>query len=187
MAGPLQGILFLESEGRGWTESYWMAAPDYPTAITNLDALSGLRMGMSPNTVELKSLRVSDVTIKGDAVHVTPTTPAGTYAGADTADPDFAILVLETAGPPLRNVRYVRGVPIPILTFDPLTYVPGVTAFVSAFNAWSNNLLTLTKHCKRTAGPTFTLSAITAVQIERATLRKAGRPFGQRPGRRVRA
>jgi hypothetical protein len=189
MPGPIQGLIFIESSGSGWVESYWMQATDYTTALNDLDAVCSNRVGLSPVGVKFVNLRVSDVTVRGDSLSKVPTGTAGTFATGTPVDPDIALRIKQQAGPPARSTRYLRGMPDVVFTFNPITYVPGHVTFTANLANYFAYLSSKTQHVHRTAGtpPVYTTSAWTVFVANGATIRKAGRPFGLPVGRRVRA
>ena len=190
MPGPFVGNLFLSCENRGWTETYYPVAADHESAMTDMQGICTARQAMSLSDVIVSHIRVSDLTVRGDAFNKAPVTPNGTYTedGASTIDPNIAILFESVSDDFLHHSHmYIRGIPFSVFTTHPLTYLAGTApvAWRAARTAYIAAVLAAVHMVQRHAGPTYTTSPMASFTDVRATIRKAGRPFGLQPGRRV--
>lgn len=185
---------FFEMNATGWTETYVQEAADEATAQAGLLRLVPTRMDLSPDIVKLKALRISQSGMPRDSilVPVPSTMTAGRFgdfnATGDNCDmPDLAMLVEYRNGSRYKNRKFLRGLPDVIAHNGELVWTN--TAFNDAWLVFSARLSHASESWRvRTKNPAggFQHQPITDVNRVRLTLRRVGRPFGLRVGRRKR-
>lgn len=194
MAPQFKGILKYQCLEAGWSETYWLRGPDGGTAGAQLQNINGGRMGLSRSDVSMVDAVVVDAANPRVAYH--PDISAGgwqltgTYAvGGITVTPDLAILVRAfSADDSMRTRWFVRGFPSdqfgagaggPDATF---TYQ---VSYLTALLVYRNSLALNAVMVHRTGPQAFTSQAIARTgQSTAAHVRRAGRPFNLRRGRR---
>lgn len=189
MAGPYRGQILFNTPDAGWSETYYLPGANIASAISALQTINTARLGLSPSKVTAYALRVVDVTTPRLANLVNPTTLTGTWAadGATPVDPSIAVLArMNSADGLTRSRHFLRGLGQSALSdLDPLTF-SFTGAYATALTNWVNAVIANANLGVRTAPHTYTLKAINAISTAPlATIRKAGRPFGQRRGRRT--
>jgi hypothetical protein len=190
MAGPFVGQVFCQCQGFGWTETYYPNGVAYDDAFLAMENINKARAPLSLVDVKFIGIRVSDMTVRGDALSGGAAYPAGTYTyvGAKTVCPDIGVVVLTTSVTRTRrSARYLRGLPDTILTTAPLgfDYAGADPAWQTAMQAYLAAVQEQSQMVVRHPGPIFETFVIGNVQPEDATIRKAGRPFDLPVGRRV--
>jgi hypothetical protein len=191
MAGPFKGTLFINTADAGWTETYYINAASLAAASTALGNILTPRQGVSRSEVKFPVGRIVDLSAPRTSLLLTVVAPAGTWAGADlsTVDPALAILVrMGSADGLTRSRHFLRGIPslqINGAATDPITWGP-TAGYTTALNAWIAAVQANAVLAKKTAPLTYTTKAITNMAISTVgTIRRAGRPFGLRRGRRL--
>ena len=189
MSVTAKATVFLEdSSGAGWSESFYSVDADLDTIRTNLESLVPLLMAMRPPSVSATWARVSDVTVKGDALIAGLTYPvAGTYVmGSDVTqvEPGAGLLVQLFSSAVAKGRWFLRGLPSEVM--DGRDYTPGA-AFSTAFDAVSGFLVGGTwviRTKNPSPPPDFNYPVIMNMAVIRGTTRRVGRPFGLPRGRR---
>lgn len=185
--------IILEMADAGWSENYFISAANHAAAITALQPIVTARMGLSRSDVKVKILRVSDVAIKGDSFLANPTTAAGTYAeaGGESISPDVALQVnFFSADHTAWTHIYVRGLSNDYLNtlegFSVLAVPPA--AFTAALTAYQNAVKAGASLYTKKPNPPGDKHAVGIDSFgfrSSCPIRKAGRPFRLRRGRRV--
>lgn len=197
MAGQFwQGVCFRDLPDAGWVSVYYPIAADYSTALSLLDGINTLEMALVPGNVLSTFIRVSDLEVKGDSAFQTPTQGNGTYTTGTpgTVDPATALQIRMIGGPLRRASRYLRGLPDTLYNaVDRASFTPDGT-WATNYGAWKTGLMANFQLVrKKLPGPTFTATPITGASdflngsTYLTTIRRAGRPFGLRRGRRLSA
>ena len=195
MAGPYKAMILLNTADAGWSETHWIPGASLTTAQANAQTICTARLALALSTVKCFGIRVVDVTTPRLGYIFSSTTPQGTYNPTGTwttVEPNLAVLVRLNAADGLTKARhYLRGVPnnqMPALTalgWDPLAW--GYTSdFTTNLTAYINALIANAQLRSRIGGGAPVYKAISAGSYgSQAVLRKAGRPFAQRRGRRL--
>lgn len=189
--GIYRGQILFETADAGWSETYFFNVADLSTAFGNLNNVAIARAPLSPAAVKLPAIRVSDVTQPRLAELGNPTPSQGGYTTVTTVvDPAISMMAREISTDFLtRSRHYLRGLPTDQLfggASDPILWAP-TGPWTTAFNTWASvvgsssvlgvrNPVTKTYTTKPMNDPTQTLLAV---------IRRAGRPFGLRRGRRL--
>ncbi len=188
-----RGNILMGTGDAGWSENYYLSFANYTDAMAALQSICTARMALSTNEVKVRVLRISDVAVKGDSYLQPATTPAGTYvaAGVNIQDPAVALQVnAYNATHTAWTHWFVRGLPLdqlksgePFSLKDAANLVAPWPANLTAYKtAVMNNAVLYSKK----PGPGFTAFAIsTTGHNQFLVIRKPGRPFGLRRGRRV--
>lgn len=184
-----QGVAGFNCAGTGWSEVYYLSFTDYTTAMTALQSIITARMALSFSDVTCYFVRVSDVTIRGDALIALPTTPAGTRptgTGGATMDTSLCLACRQDTADNLTRVRhYVRGLYSLDVTMAPTPLWTPVAGTITALTNYQNAVVTnCVAWVNRTAKPPVTKSFSTSTHKSYLSIRKAGRPFGLQVGRR---
>lgn len=190
MAGPYRGQILLQTADAGWSETHYLPGASLGSAQTALQSIATARMGMCRPTVTCFGLRVVDVTTPRLGSIFNSTTTTGTYTAdvVPTVDPAIAIMIrLASADGLTRSRHYCRGIPQSwLIDGDPLSLIAFAGAFATAVNAYTAAVIANANLGVKTAPHTYTLKAIqTAAMAANPLIRRAGRPFALRRGRRL--
>jgi len=185
MPGPMVGTCFFTHGLNGWTEVYPLLAGGYAEASVSLGSILAARQDLLTSEVVNVFNRVSDITVRGDS-KIVAGQGAGDYVPVSgDLSPDPVVLKLrQEAGPPLRSIRYLHGVPEEVIEngiYAPtLVFENAMTAYIAAVLAGAGIL-------KKDAGPPVTYSVVEIAEaaVVGVWARKVGRPFGLHRGRRV--
>jgi hypothetical protein len=205
MAGPFQAVFFrtLSDPGppvlnTGWSEIWYPKGADLTTATNNAKLIHTAVSNLQANSVKYSAIRLSDMSIKGDMTPVAPAETAGTYQGGGpppvgVCDPDVSLRFrVIGSDPTVHGTRPIRGLPVTLITH--LTQLLITTD--NEFSIGLANLLTVcttnAQFVRKLGGipPQFKITDIATavypnVGSPKATgLRRTGRPFGLRRGRR---
>lgn len=188
-----KGQILLGTGDAGWSETYHIDAGSHAAAMTALDSICTARMGMSRSDVTVRVLRVSDEAIKGDSFLQAATTSAGGYTGAGTFtfDPAVALLVTGYSGDHTAWTHwFVRGLPSDVVSNQEPFKLAGTppASWTTAFNSYKAALVANAKLKTKKPNPPGTVHTIAIATTGFGlflVIRKAGRPFGLRHGRRV--
>jgi hypothetical protein len=192
MAAVFKGTLIYNIPGSGWSETHWLKGPDLGTAAPQLQAINDAGQAMRNSDVKLDLARIVDAS--NPRLSILPDTTAwataGTYVPTSvTADVDLAILFREfEATNNIRSRIFFRGFPSTQFgtAIDRDANLAFTTDFVTLMTAYKNAIIANAQLAKRTAPHAFTLFNVSSVvQSTRAHLRRAGRPFEVRRGRRL--
>jgi hypothetical protein len=174
----------------GWTEPWYISAGDYAAAKAAMEAVIPNRMGCATANTFLRALRVSDVTLRGDAlIAVYGDGHPGTIDPTAHADagPFDAVLVRKDTDPPIHHgFMYMRGWPEDVFVGRQIKANGFV--MVGAGPSFFNSILAGTFHFRHlpvgqpVANATY--PAITELTAIRRVSRRVGRPFDQLRGRR---
>lgn len=125
MPGPFRGTMFFEDGIQGWSETHWYtgALTDYSVILGFLQDLAIQRARLLSESARISYLRVSDDSVRGDALVTTISLSGSAVGGKLTVPPPGAppwnsILLRKQAGALYHGMEHLRGVPIGILT-DP--------------------------------------------------------------------
>lgn len=192
MAGPYKGTLFLATKDAGWTETYYHAVASLASAQTALQNIITPRLALARiGDVTILVARVVDMSAPRTAILFTPTSTAGTWSGADlsTVDPALALLTrMNSADGLTRSRHFLRGIPSAQLSgsaSDPITWAM-TAGFITAFNAWITAVIANAVLAVRKPPAPIVTKAISAINASAlGTIRRAGRPFVLRRGRRM--
>lgn len=195
---PFEGVgtLFFQDTksqpAAGWSETYWLTGTDYSMAESNLSQIATARYALLTDSIDWIGGRVSDRTVRGDALVLVPPgiggVQPGTFGGvgAPSTSPWTAILLRLEATPMYHASRFLHGVPANQISGE--AYLP-TTAFETALTAYSNALIAnarLRVRDKTVPPPRpFVYRTITSVHDLRLAKRDIGRPFGLSHGRRL--
>lgn len=194
MGVQLKGTLFYQAGSSGWTETHWLVATDMPTATLNLKSINNAGMAMRRPDVTLLSARIVDAANPRTSIlpDITSWVTVGTYTapGVVTADVDLSIMWREFSADNLTRSRvFFRGFPTDQFGssgIDKDGNFNFTVAFAALFTAWQTAIVNNALLVHRTAPHVFTSKAINqVVQSTQAHLRRAGRPFFLRRGRRL--
>jgi hypothetical protein len=191
MAGPFKCQIFLQTADAGWTETYYAATANLAAAQTNINNLLPLRMALSRTEVTNSALRVSDMSNPRTAILSTYAAIHGTYSATSlsTVDPAIALMVrMFTIGGTQRSRHFLRGIPSDQLVgsaTDPLTWSFGTT-YNGLLNSYIGQVTPNFVLVKKTGPGVFATTAISSMAASLVgTIRRAGRPFVLRRGRRL--
>lgn len=190
-----KGTIFFTCLEAGWTENYWLQGPDMNTAISQLDQILLARVALSNSQVVTQALRVVDA--GNPRVSALPVIPAGgdagTWTGAPgttTISPDISYLCRGYDATGLRRTRtFIRGVPN-----DQAAGGSGGPDFLFTFTApyvtlqgtYQNTVKSNALMVHKTAPHTFSSVPFDHFAMSTAAhIRRAGRPFNLRRGRRL--
>jgi hypothetical protein len=189
------GLAFRNTADAGWVSVYFPLGAGYAVVGSNLDLLNTAEMKCLHTSVTCPRLTVSDVEVPGDVFPVAiSTTVGGSTDVTGTADPAFALPVLQIADEKHRATRFLRGLPGGGLVHtDPAYWNPAtaVMAFITSYLSQLKDLNQLYSRPGKRNQNTPSIAAIVEAQLKpvkdgfKASIRKAGRPFGLRHGRRA--
>lgn len=183
-----QATLFLgDGQNSGFSESYFWTGPDYTAAAAATATMAAKRLAPLHMEYQLIGMRISDVAIFGDSY--LPTIPASPFPIQGEAsdalykrpNPAIAALHRMEAGPLHRGHKFLRGIPLQLITGEhlkDLTTIVGYSTWISELIA--NWQLAVTLHGTGTK-VYLPISRIIALGDVR---RRPGRPFGAPRGRR---
>jgi len=186
--GQFVGQIFWNSETTelscGWSEVYWMQGTDYNTCMTQLVAILAAERPIRPAQVTAVYLRVSDITLRGDA-YSQVISEAGTWANtAHAAQPTIALLIQMTSATFFSRYRYWHGIPddqFNLGLWEPTG--PWSTAFAAYRTALMNNTFMKLRNPPITGPETYI--PIANLIPQKAVSHRVGRPFGAPRGRRL--
>lgn len=182
--------LFFNCRNFGWSEVYPTVATSYANAIVTLQTLASDRLQMLCSDVTLMYGRVSDQNVRGDSAianvfgtGVWDTSPNPTV----TFDDDITYTFRVEGTPLYRATRHLRG--LPTSEFTGSNFLPGIP-YKATITTWMQDMI---EQCavstaikpKPATPPYYIYTPITSVTYNRQSHRKAGRPFGIVPGRRL--
>jgi hypothetical protein len=185
-----RGQIVLETPDAGWSETYFFNQPSISNAIANLQTICTAGMALRPPAVKVFGLRVNDTATPRLATMVAATTNEGTYNVTPlVADPALAFMQREVSTDlATRSRHYLRGIAADQLSTaqtDPAIWAP-TPAFSASLTSWGNDVITNAVLGIKTAPHTYTTKPINNVTpYTTVVIRKAGRPFGLRRGRRL--
>lgn len=196
--GPFVGQIFLKTVTAGWTMTYYPDGEDYGVCMASMQTINTALMKMLPSGVTPINLRVSDLTAKRDVLNEAPVATSGSYLGsggpAIPADPSLALVQKFLAGPFHWFNLYIRGVPNTLVSSsDPLTMSWAAGDWDVPYLAWLNAVKTNATGMIKDLGPPIAFTPITITSFiihptsknNPLSIRRAGRPFGLRRGRRA--
>lgn len=174
----------------GWSEPYLVQESDYVPAQAVMDTLNPLRLACMTSNNYIRSLRVSNIALRGDALVANYGNAA--VGGIDpTAHPDAgpfdACLLRKDTDPPIyHGFLYLRGIPEDTFVgrqlkangFIELGPLPDFIAGILAGPFFFRHL----QQGHPVSDATY--PAITAMSGVRRVSRRIGRPFDQLRGRR---
>lgn len=190
----------------GWTSVYYpvlSGTPSYAQAWDAVDTINTLEMALYPSQVLSKWIRVSIVDVPRDSKLQDATTPFGTFLDDAVKnekqlpiDPNLALAINLDSANLNRGIKYMRGLPG---SMGDIKFQAGFTPtaeWVTAYNAWRTGLVlkfALMGRSKTGTPPvvkwtphTITAAEDVASDIELAlSIRRTGRPFDLRHGRRL--
>jgi hypothetical protein len=196
MAGPFQVICPRSYGPFGWTSIYYPVATNHDEAGTLGDAINSAEAGLMSNDVKIGTLRVSDMAQKGDVLLREPAHSSGQYnlegePVIGPADPNLAVPIKLSAGTTNRATKYVRGVPVSLVThLSRAQFVPDQVWGANQV-ILQNALINKANIVTRVGGPppiltphliTVVLHYFVQIPIN-MSIRRAGRPFGLPRGR----
>jgi hypothetical protein len=195
-----RGIATRELPDSGWSSVYYFDNDSHALAMTALDLVNSAEMSLLPSQVKAGFLKVSDVVTKGDVLIQYPVADAGLWVGdlpgSIPADPNYALTLTWMAGVAKRSRHFLRGLPSEfVVIVDPARY---------KFTApWGAVLATYMDQvqgsCVIATRPKEPNGLWTSMPIDghitlpassdsvHLSIRRAGRPFGLRRGRRMTA
>lgn len=181
------GTLFFEAgDGRsGWSEVYYFIASDHEEALENLDDLATLRLGLLTPNYKISYMRVSDPSIRGDAL-IDAFGQAGTFGdtSTDTLPASSALLLRQTNEEYKSSFRYLHGLPESINQDGNLIFIPPADDWWAALTLFTDFLEGFTYyHSFNKLTDTHTLGIISILNYVRITNHRVGRPFGLPRGR----
>lgn len=191
MAGPYKATCLYQLPDAGWSETHYIPGASLTTAQNAAQSINTARMGIARPGVQCTGIRVVDVSTPRLGYVLSPTQGVGTYmgeAGTITADPTLGFLIRMVSADALTKSRhYVRGIPLNQITAaDPFGEAPFTSAYVTAVNAYMAALQANANLGVRVAPHQYTLKSISGISFSLLlTIRRAGRPFGLRRGRRT--
>lgn len=186
---------YVDLDGKGFSESYWLQAADYANAETIVAPLLTARLGMLLSSVHQVYAEVSNVDSVRDSRVVGstgPTSNPGTYtpaAGTVPLPTEVALLVSFEADPSHKNRKFIHG--MTTADVDGNRFIPSA-GFTTAFQAYQLALVTNAFQVRSRFGPNptpppaslYLYHTIVLTSPIRVTTRKIGRPFGLSVGRR---
>lgn len=182
--------ILLETSDAGWSENYWIEDASHAAAMAKLQLICTARMGLSPGDVSVRVLRVSDVAIKSDSFLAPATTPTGTYVvvGVTAFDPSVSLQVNGySADHTAWTHIFVRGIPNDqVKNIEPFQLGALVAPFPANLAAFQTAWKTNAKLYSKKPGPGKATQTIVDTGYNVGlVIRRAGRPFKLRHGRRV--
>lgn len=183
---------FVTRDNEGWSENLYLSAADIDTAATNAAGYIAPRMDLSPDNVDMVYGKVSDMTIKGDSLIITPATGFFPFIGTWTADPvgayleaNTALLIELLATASRKNRIFLRGLSLDVVTGREYKSPTGYNAKLTALFTWLvANVEIATTNKPVTHPPVYTFAACVAAYLKGPTARKPGRPFSLPVGRK---
>jgi hypothetical protein len=105
--------LFINGDGYGWTENYYVSLASYNGAQAVMTAYLPYRTAILSQSCQVVYLRISDVTIFRDAQVLVPPPASGSgkYVTGGVENPDTAMKLRITASPTLFSRMFIRGIP----------------------------------------------------------------------------
>lgn len=189
-----KGTLFYGADVFGWSETYWLNAPDIGTAGVKLGTINDAGMGLRFSDVKLVGARVVDAS--SPRVSTLPDTSSwkltGQYTGAatKTLSPDLAILFRTfDAGNLHRSRIFFRGLPSDFLGADhggpelTITYPGAALTPRDAYEAAVKANALMTHRLAKNSYDEFPIDHV--VHSTTFHIRRAGRPFDLPRGRRM--
>jgi hypothetical protein len=188
------GVALRITADAGWVSIYYPPGVDYQEKLSNLDLVNSAELTCISNTVSCPRIWVSDMEIPGDVVGKVPQKKTGDVAdAAGNTDPSFALVIKQQAGTKQRSTRFLRGVPEKYFVgVDPAIFsigAPDMAPFTAYLAALKGGFLLISRPGKRNNN-TFTQAPISIADLVpfstgfKASIRRAGRPFVLRRGRR---
>lgn len=186
----LAQIFFQTARGNGFSEGYWVDAPDYNAALgkvaEDFPNLVTLRRALFTASHYVSYVRVSDSSRKRDTVvaSFTSANGGGTYVPTvgDTEVDEAAVqLRFESADAtvPIFALKPLRLIPEECVTDGKLT---PVAAWSTALQTLKTELIANYRLVMKSGGVPATFPIISII-TQHMTRRKVGRPFGLSGGR----
>jgi hypothetical protein len=186
---------FVDRDGQGWSESYWLSQGDHTQAATALLVIIPLRLAMLTSDIHMVHAEVSVTDHQRDSrvVGLTgPTENPGTYTPAAGTVPlatQVAVLWEFEGDPAHKNRKFLHG--WTSADVDGNRFVPSA-AMQTIYAAFNAALLSqafqvrVNRHANPVPPPNFTYDyiPITVIRQIRVVTRRIGRPFGLPVGRR---
>lgn len=170
--------------GYGWTESFYITAPDEGTALVNMESVATARLALLSPGYALSAQRVSIPGNPPDAniVYEYPFTMYGAYVpatGENPPPPENALLLRYSNATFNRAMRLLHGFPLG-WTNTPQLSINRVAAYNTALSNYVTLLKAYTQMRVKVSGsspPAYTFQAIANVTDERVAMKRVGRPF----------
>src|SRR5262245_37439972 len=146
MMPTFQTTFIFNAERQGWSETFYWTGTSADNAIANALPVGQARIGLLGNTVQLESIRVSDVAILGDSLTDETLNGQNTSVAAAGARDTVsnAVLGRATAENIYRRQIWIRGMPDAFIIYNPATgksMLNESPAFIQAWNVWATALV----------------------------------------------
>jgi hypothetical protein len=185
-----QGVIFQTAGVAGWSSVYYINAASLAAAMTLLQNINSKQLEIQSNAVFSQSLRVSDVSIKGDGLIAVPTSNQGQLliTPPDTLAPvNLAQRVLFATADGLGRVNhYIHG----LRQSDTATDVTGRTITTAVYRAlagmtdYTAAVISDSVNWRKRSIPPVTQPLSTSTVVIDTSIRRVGRPFDLFRGRR---
>jgi hypothetical protein len=172
----------------GWSETYYVEAPDQTAALTFLQAIKDARRDLMSSQYQAVYMRISNPNIRGDAYifDVPPAQAPGTI-DKNGLPPEMAAEVRSETVDGQHTIRYLHGLAIDQATTGH-EIDPAVNGWAANFVAYENVVVAHTAlWTKDLVTHAFVLKAIADLRFKKVRSRHVGRPFGLYRGRRVKS